>query len=294
MNGYTKKHRAFALVLSGGGGRGLAHAGVLRALEHYGYRPQAIVGVSMGAIVGATYALNPDWYHALVNMDTRAFPEPTRPTGDDLRARIRAMLASERALLEMLLGWGVGERSVEAGMELLRNLTAGKRLEEGRIPVAVIAADIQSGQRVVFQRGPAAEALYASSALPGILPPFRRGEAMLVDGSYVDNAPVDVARNFGTEIVIAVDASQTQEPSEIRNGFQAMLRAMEICHHQHTQIRFEEADLVIKPHYPFAIETLDFNHKRLCVAVGMRAVRQSMAKLDRLLSRRPAQSRSRR
>ena len=292
MNSDKTKHRPFALVLSGGGGRGLAHVGVLKALEHYGFRPGAIVGVSMGAVVAATYALNPDWYAALVNMDTRSFPAPARATRDDLRARIRAVLGSERALLEMFLGWGVGERSLEAGKELLRSLTLGGRLEDGRIPVAIIAADLRSGQRAVLKRGIAADAAYASSALPGVLPPLERGKQLLVDGSYVDNAPVDVARGFGAEVVVAVDASQYRDPPEIRNGFQAMIRAMEVCHYQHAQLRFDEADLVIKPKYPFPIETLDFAHKRLCVAVGVRAVRRCKAKLERLLRAKPDANRN--
>ena len=86
-----RPHKPFALVLSGGGGRGLCHAGVLRALEHYGFRPDAIVGVSMGAIVGVTYALNPNWYSALVNMNTQGLP--AAPTSNDsVRSHIRTLL----------------------------------------------------------------------------------------------------------------------------------------------------------------------------------------------------------
>ena len=66
----------FALVLSGGGARGFAHVGVLRALEARGLRPAAVVGVSMGAVVATTYALRDDWYSALLAMDTRAFTRP--------------------------------------------------------------------------------------------------------------------------------------------------------------------------------------------------------------------------
>ena len=86
----------------------MAHAGVLKALEHYGLYPSAIVGVSMGAIVGATYALNPAWYFALANMDTKAFPRPVGPSGRGLLDRVRTLLVYERALLEMFTGWGIG------------------------------------------------------------------------------------------------------------------------------------------------------------------------------------------
>lgn len=277
-------HRSFALILAGGGARGLAHVGVLRALEHYGWQPSAIVGVSMGAIVGATYALNPDWYHALVNMDTRDFPEPPVATSKDLRARIRALLASEQALRDMFLGWGVGSRSLQSGKALLHALTRGRDLQEGRIPVAVVATDLNSGQRVVLREGNAAEAVYASAALPGILPPLAVGKRLLADGAYADLVPVDVARAFGAERVIAVDPRQLDDGSQrIRNGFQAMVRAMEICQYQHGEMRFQQADLVLKPEFPFLINALDFRHKAFCVAQGVRAVRRALPELRRLL-----------
>jgi len=278
------KHRSFTLVLSGGGGRGLAHVGVLKALEHYGFRPSAIVGVSMGAIVGASYALNTAWYSALVNMDTQVFPAPPRASSNDLRARIRAALASERALVEMFLGWGVGERSLKPGKKLLSELTLNGDLESGRIPVAVIATDLCAGKRVVLRKGNAANAIYASAALPGILPPLERGGQLLADGSYVDNAPVDIALEFNNEVVIAVDVGQDNDGIHIGNGFQAMVRAMEICHRHHAQIRFNEADLAIRPYFPFYIDTLDFSHKRVCVAAGARLVKKRINALKGLLT----------
>lgn len=277
------KHRSFSLILSGGGGRGLAHAGVLKALEHYGYKPDALIGISIGAIAGSTYALNPDWYDALVNMDTRSFPQSPKTSSKDLRARIRSAIASERALMNMFLGWGIGERSLKDGKKLLHELTLDKKFEDGKIPFAVIATDLCSGKRIVLKKGKAADAVYASAALPGILPPLIRGKRMLVDGCYVDNAPVDVARKFGPEVVIVVDVGQDTEASKIRNGFQAMVRAVEICNRQHAQMRFNEADLIIRPDFPFPIETLDFSHKRLSVATGARAVRKQINEIEKLL-----------
>jgi len=281
---HTVGTRPFSLILSGGGGRGLAHVGVLRALAHAGLYPGAVVGVSMGAIVAATYTLNPQWYAALLTMDTSQFPEPPKRPENDLRARIRSLLASERALLDMFVGWGAGERALGFGKKLLQGLTGGGRLEAGRIPVAVIASDLQSGKRVVIRQGDAAEAVYASAALPGVLPPLRRGRQLLADGSYTDDAPVDVARALCAGPVIAVDVSQTEEACQIHNGFQAMMRAMEICRHTHAQIRFQAADLVLKPHFPLPIDVLDFDHKRCCIAAGVRVVRHNIKALrDKLV-----------
>lgn len=279
--------RSFTLVLSGGGARGFAHVGVLRALEAYGFRPAAVVGVSMGAVVGATYSLRPaDWYSALLTMDTRAFPRPFRSLDSEaapLGTKLGRIFHSLHAAREMFWGWGVGTRALKAGTGLLRGLTGGRSLEDGRIPIAVCATDLRSGERVVLWSGSASQAVYASSALAGVLPPLRHDRQLLCDGAYADIAPVDVARSFGHPVVIAVDAGQPQPVTEIRNGFQALTRAVDICQLTHAHLRFELADLVLHPGFRRAIDTLDFDARRECVAAGMRAVRRSRRGLERLI-----------
>ena len=68
------QHKSFGLVLAGGGARGMAHVGALRALNHLGYYPRVVAGVSIGALVAATYSLNPNWYQDLREMDVSGFP----------------------------------------------------------------------------------------------------------------------------------------------------------------------------------------------------------------------------
>lgn len=282
----ARPHPPFALVLSGGGARGLAHAGVIRALEHYGYRPSAIVGVSMGAIVGATYGLNPDWYRALLHMDTTGFPEPPAPRGATLGEQFRLLPSYSQAAWSLLAGWGVGQRALPYGQALLRQLTLGRNLEASQIPVVAIASDLITAERAVLREGLAADALYASAALAGILPPLEQGGKLLADGAYADLAPIDVARGLlrgGAALVIAVNPHGSQRVRPPRNGLQALLRALEVCHHQHAHVRFAEADLVLEPRFPFPIDTLDFGHKAACVAAGIRAVRAALPGLRELL-----------
>lgn len=279
----TAPYKSFSLVFAGGGARGLAHAGVLFALERYGYRPGAIVGVSMGAIVGVTYALNRDWYAALVNMDVAGFPSNSKFSGGDLRSRIRDLIASELILQEMLFGWGIGTRRLAWGKSLLRDLTLGRKLEDGRVATSVIATDLYSGCRVVIDEGNAADAAYASAALAGILPPFAYGDYLLADGCYTDLIPIDVARRAGTDIVIVVDPEQSIAPSTPSNGVEAMLRATEICQREHAVLRLRQADFVLRPDFGRPIDTLEFRHKRVCVAAGIRAVRDSIHGLRELL-----------
>jgi NTE family protein len=278
----------FTLVLGGGGARGFAHVGVLRALEFYGLRPSAIVGVSMGAIVGVTYALRPeDWYERLLDMDTSSFPRPLH-SGVEVhgtpKERVLRVITYLHAMHDIFLEWGIGTHAVLAGKRLLRSLTGRGRLEGGRVPVAVCATDLRSGSRAVFRTGDAAELAYASSALAGILPPLHHGGALLCDGAYSDIAPVDVARTFGHPRVVAVDPGQPLPLGDIRNGFQALLRALDISQLTHARLRFELADITLRPSFRRPIDVLDFGARRECTAAGIRAVRKELAHLRTILN----------
>jgi NTE family protein len=138
---------------------------------------------------------------------------------------------------------------------------------------------------VVLQSGNAAEAAYASAALAGLLPPLPHDGSLLVDGCYADLVPIDVARGPDIDVVIAVDVQQQIDPRPPTNGVQAMLRAMEICSQEHARLRFKEADYVVRPQFPFPIDTLEFSRKRFCIAAGSRAVRASIKDLRKLLER---------
>lgn len=276
-------HRPFALVFSGGGARGLSHAGVLRALIGKGYVPSAIVGVSMGAVVGATYALNDNWFDELVGMDTAGFPSTPDFRVKGLRARIKSLRIALLAARDMYFGWGVGARTETWGRSVLSGLTLGKNLEDGRIPVFVCATDMLSGERVVYNRGSAVDYVYASAALAGILPPLVDGSHVLMDGAYTDIAPIDVARATGAEVVIAVDPSQQETTVGPKNGVQAMLRSVEVCQNEHARLRFAQADLVIRPAFSQTIGTLEFRLKRHCIAAGAVATRSAYGEIRALL-----------
>ncbi len=282
-------HRPFGLVLAGGGARGFAHVGILLGLENEGLLPTALVGVSMGAIVAASWSLRDDWYEVLMGIDTRAFPQPLSPragTRVSWPDRCRSWLALARAGWDMFVGWGVGAAAVPAGQAVLHQVTRGRNLEEGRVPIAVCSTDLRSGQRVVIDSGDAAEALYGSAALAGVVPPQRREGQLLADGAYADVAPVDVARRLGPRVVLAVDPGQSLQTHEPRTGYEALLRAVEICQLTHAGLRFDQADLVLRPAFRRTIDTLEFGARRECVAAGIRAVRQSRGNLARLLKSR--------
>jgi len=277
--------RAFTVVLAGGGARGYAHVGALHCLERMGFVPSGLVGVSMGAVVAATYASRSDWYEALLGVPLDAWAAPGLGHGSrDVRARaLRQVWSRARTAWSMVTGWGAPDSVAEGARKTLRSLIGSGRLEDGRIPVTVCATDLVSGDRVELSSGPAVPAVYASSALAGIFPPAALGGRLLVDGAYTDVAPVDVARGMGAPVVLAVDPSQGAHTGPITNGLGAVMRAMEICHLAHAHLRLETADLVLRPGFGRFVDVLDFGARRMCVAAGARAVRTFASELDRLL-----------
>jgi len=281
------RHRRFGLVLSGGGARGFSHAGCLRALEVMGYAPSVIVGVSMGAVVGAAYALNDRWYEKLVSVDVSGFPELPSAVRSGLLSLLRNLHRAEKSAVAMYFGWGVGQSQEDWGRGVLRWLTREKRIENGRVPVFVTATDLASGKRVVFDKGPAADVVYASAALAGVFPPAVLEGRTLVDGGYCDLAPVDVARAQGVEVVIAVDAATTTYSDLPKNGLQAMLRGIEICQNEHAHLRFAHADLVLRPKLDPPVDLLDFEPRRRCIAAGICAVRAARDELKAVLECSP-------
>lgn len=288
-------HRPFTLLLGGGGARGFAHVGVLRALEAQRLRPSAIVGVSMGAAVAAAYALRDDWYSAVLAIDTRAFPPPPGdPAEHSLSARLHAHRVSAEYALRLVTGWGAGVPAYDAGRQALATLTLGRGLEQARIPIAVSATDLRTGRRAVLRAGDAADAVYASSALAGVLPPLDRDGGLLADGAYADPAPVDLARQIGPPLVVAVDVGQSPAMPTIENGLGALQRAAAITLRSYATARFAQADCVLRPAFSRPVHTLDFGARRECAAAGAWAVRSARPALAALLSPAPGPAASRR
>ena len=172
--------KRIGLTLGGGGARGLAHLGVLRALEERGYVVEALSGCSMGGIVGALLG-----------------------SGFDARAMIEL---AERTTFKDLLDFGaLGGLIGGDGIDEILRENVRSTFEELDVPLKVTAVDVQRGTLVVLGSGELAPALRASSALPGILSPVRHLDRVFIDGGLLDNLPIDVVRTMTLEPVVAVD-----------------------------------------------------------------------------------------
>lgn len=171
-----------ALVLGGGGLRGFAHVGALRALEEAGIKPDIVVGTSAGSVVGAAYA-----------------------SGMDLeQIKSAAMNVKVSALMDFTLS----SSGIMRGNKLaswVNTMTGDVPIEKFPIRFAAVATDLQSGQAVLIDQGTAGRAIQASSAVPGVNVPIAYKAGHLIDGGITSLVPVRFARAMGADVVIAVD-----------------------------------------------------------------------------------------
>ena len=168
-----------ALALGGGAAKGLAHVGVLRGLEEDGAEVVAIAGTSMGSIIGALHC------RGMSGSELQAFFESV-----DWTRLGRIMLRSARG---------------GAFRDLLRETLGSARIEDLQMPFAAVCCDLESGDEVVLRHGPLADAVLASSAIPGVLSPSVIDGRTLVDGAMVTPVPVACARSLASVPVMAVN-----------------------------------------------------------------------------------------
>lgn len=170
------------LVLGGGGSRGLAHIGVLQVLLREGIPIDLVVGTSMGGIVGALYAAG-------------LLP-------DQIIEKVRALPGSQWVTLNHLFSARARQHTLEAWLQA--NLPA-ETFADLRLPLTLVAVDVVEGEEVIIDEGPLIPALLASSAVPGMFPPVRRGDQLLADGGVIDSLSTHLGYKLGADKVIAVD-----------------------------------------------------------------------------------------
>ena len=184
------------LALGSGGARGSAHTGVLNVLDREGIPITVVSGSSIGALVGAAHAVGlpvkqveREWLVTDAHRLFRSFL-PTFP---------RAGLSSGTELTK-----------------ILADVLGEVQIEDLPIPYAAVACDIDTGETVVLREGSLVEAVRASTAIPGIFHPVRRGDRLLIDGGLVDPVPVRTCRELGADFVIAVDITPRPVPTTQR------------------------------------------------------------------------------
>ncbi len=260
------------MALGGGGARGFAHIGVLRILQREKVPLSVIVGTSMGAIVGATYAqlANADAveekFHALLESPTfkssgmhfigkKKIPESWF---DQLASHIRDRFVINIAANKKA---AVG---IDRLYEALDFLIEDELVERTKIPFAAVSCDLIDGEEVILNKGRIRDAVAASAALPGFLPPVDLNSRLLIDGAATSPVPIRAAKSLGPhDKVVAVDVSQSlsQNP-KMENVIDIVLRSNAItarCYHDEL---IKEADVLIQPQVRefdwFAFDKIDW------------------------------------
>lgn len=287
------------VVLSGGGARGLAHIGVLRVLEELKVPVDLIVGTSMGAVVGGAYASGrsldeleilvkrANWNAILADRPARERLSIRRREDDErLPSRIEFGFTPQRGA--MLPGGAAGNGQLEATLSSLLPATrADDPLRKLPIPFRAVATDLLSGAMLDQADTPLFEALRASMAVPGVFAPLRVNGRPLVDGGLVRNLPIDLARQLGADIVIAVNVgTPLLEDREITSAVAVANQMLQILTEQNVQRSLRELkaqDIVIDPDLP-GMGFMDFYRADEAMATGRRAALAAGERLAALAS----------
>lgn len=275
----------WALVLSGGGAKGLAHIGVLKGLADMGVpEPAMVVGTSMGSIVGGLYAcgMTP---HDLVRFALEEFDIADYLDGFAFKINGPVGKVFQTGQIVSNLATRPGIDSGNRLLQLFERLTEGKTFEETRIPFRCNAVDLITGKEIVFDSGPVAKAIRGSMSFPFFFEPLLDGDRCLVDGGLSDNMPVYIPRMEGIKHVLAVDVVGFQSTpfAAFKTGPQLIYRFMETAIHIMAQKNRVHADLTL-----YAVDKtspLNFARKKAFVDLGERAVHVSTKQIEAFFSR---------
>lgn len=284
------------LALGSGGARGLAHAGVLEALEEAGLRPQLVAGTSMGSIIGGLYAQDPApaslWSRLesyVGNEDFASYWAPFVPRSELEAREPQHRLASVHDFMQRKLiavktvtrPWIQDEHRLRGPLEQLFGSAA---FEDLRIPFAAVALDLVSGSSVVFREGPLVDGIYASSAIPAVFPPLERDGMVICDGGGPFRVPVEACRDLGADFVIAVDIPAFED-TRFATGLDMVLRSNTIARQRLNRFVCAMADWVIRPDVT-QFHWADFQAGEACRARGYLAARAEVPGLLAELKRR--------
>ncbi|WP_432261474.1 patatin-like phospholipase family protein [Cupriavidus sp. TMH.W2] len=275
------------LVLSGGGARGAAHIGVLKVLEAMRIPVDCIAGTSMGSLVGGAYAtgMGPAEMERLVSglSTDKLFKE--RPPRQDLTIRRKQddftnLLTPEIGVQSsgLLLPKGaVSGVQLETVLRQLANAPGFRDFDQLPIPYRAVATDLVAGTPVVFSQGEMANVMRASMSVPGAVAPAEYKGRLLVDGGLTDNLPVDVARNMGADIVIAVNlGTPLMKREELTSIIGVTGQMLNILTEQNVRASLASllpTDVLIEPALGDFSAT-DFDHLPATIPIGEAAARK--------------------
>nr|WP_314875965.1 patatin-like phospholipase family protein [uncultured Pseudomonas sp.] len=285
------------LVLSGGAARGLAHIGVLKALEEQGVRVDAIAGTSMGAVIGGLYAsgysveeleqlaTTLDWQQALSDAPPRK-DVPFRRKQDDRDFLVKQKLSfRDDGSLGLPLGVIQGQNLALLLESKLAHTADTRDFDKLPIPFRAVATDIANGEKVVFRRGHLPQVIRASMSIPAVFAPVEVDGRLLVDGGMVDNIPLDVARDMGVDLAIVVDiGTPLRDRKQLNTVVDVLNQSITLMTRRNSEeqlANLHRDDILIQPPLA-AFGVTDFGRTAEMIEAGYRATRALDARLATL------------
>ncbi len=258
------ERKKVGLALASGGGRGMAHIGVLQVLTEHKVPIDLISGCSAGALVAAIYAAGTDLYMLekyLCTLVPKDIIDPTVVTRG-------------------------GFLSGNKVSEIVRTLTHDLSVNETKIPCFIGAADLETSEFHIFEDCKLYEAARASMAIPGVFTPVRIDGHWYIDGGTLQELPVEVLRDHGADVVIGVDLSIkkrfTVEEDKAPGAHSSLLRAFSIMQKEITRIRADRVDVRIKPDVSF-MGMISTAGAEEAIRIGRACAERAMPEIEALL-----------
>lgn len=247
------------LALGGGAARGFAHIGVIKVLEANGIKPNIIVGTSAGSVIGSIYASGisaSELQQIAIDLDEATITDWTNPFVGKLGGMIKG----------------------DALQNKINVLVKNRSIEQMKIPLAIVATDLKTGNPILFQRGDTGQAVRASSSVPGIFMPTNILGKEYVDGGLSSPVPIKFTRTLGADIVIAVNISADPSDQSVSGILGTLLQTTTIMGRSITSWELPLADVVVVPQLP-QMKGTDFKSRNAAILAGEIAMQQNISQL---------------
>ena len=256
----TNHKPVVALVLGSGGARGYAHIGVIEVLEENGIKPDFIVGTSAGSIVGSIYA--------------------SGKSAQELRdIALKMQVHDVRDFNIKLQGFLDGKKVESYVNRQVDNLP----LEDLKIPLYVVATELKHGEKVVFNKGSTGQAVRASISIPSMFIPANINGNEYVDGGLVSPVPVNIAKELGADIVIAVDILAQPVHTETSNVWGMFNQNINIMQSKLAAEELKNADVVIQPDLREKAHIFDVKGRENTMQAGIDAASEKIDQIEKLM-----------